>query len=470
MFQTVEIDVVGQSYTSRSLPLSGQVTRNLYPEPLAEGLSSSALLSWPGAKAFSIGGSFNRGIYEKEWLGYVFTVEGTGLYKTNSSGVKTKIGAIAGSGRCVFAGAAFYLYIVTGGKVYKTDGETVSEVTDSDLETPNSAAFLNSQLIYDGNQGRFCVSDAGDGSSIDGLNYATAESSADDLTRVYEFRENLILFGTDSLEHWYNSGVGSPPFDRFQGSSRSIGIAGVHAVTHTDKAVYFLGHDRTIYRLEGYEPNQVSSIAINNAVENYQTVSDCFAYSLKLQGQSIVVFTFPSANKTWAFSETFNQWFELSSGVNGGRHIANGHCYAFGKHLITDYRSGNIYEWDLEKYDSYGETIIKERVISPISSIKIGKPGLRFECSRFELILESGVGLANGQGVNPVFMLSHSTDGGKTWSVESFLSPGDLGQYRKKVEYYFFASCYELLVKIRVSDPVAVSIYAGAADIQLAGY
>lgn len=463
---SVNLPLIGQSYESRTIPLSAQVTRNLYPEPVAAGLSPSALLCWPGEKAFSTGSGANRGLYE--WKGAAYAVNGTNLVKIDSSGTQTTIGTIAGTSRCVFAGASSYLYIVAGGSAYRTDGATVTFIMDTDLETPNSVAFLNSQLIYDGDSGRFCTSVAGDGSSIDSLNYATAESAADDLTRVYTFQESLILFGENSIEQWYNSGVGSPPFDRFQGSLRQIGIEGVHSVTHSEKAVYFLGNDKTIYRLEGYEPVQVSTVAINNAIESYSDVTDCFAVSVKLQGQSIVVFNFPAANKTWAYSETSGLWFELSSGVNGGRHLANGYCYAFGKHLIADYRNGNIYEWDLDTFDSNGGTIIRERVTQPFTSTNLGGPsGKTVFWHSVELIINSGNGLATGQGSTPYVMMSFSDDLGLTWSTEQWVSAGALGAYQWRVQWHSLGASQGRVYKFRMSDPIEFNLFELSAEVEV---
>lgn len=467
---TVAVDIVGQSYVSRSLPLSAQVSRNLYPEIVTTGKSGSALHSFPGKKLFSSGSGNNRGVYRKEWNGSVYTVNGTTLYKVSSLGVQTNLGTIAGDGRCVIEATLNYVYIVTSGNVYRTDGATVSQVTDADLETPNSVAFLNQRMIYDGDNGRFWVSDVGDGGDINSLNFASAESSPDDLLRVYQFRQQIVMFGADSFEPWYDSASGNPPLDRVEGGLRPVGVASVYGVTNTDKAIYFLGHDRAIYRVEGYEPVQVSTVAISNAIESYSTVSDCFSYSLKFQGKSFVIFAFPAANKTWAFIEESNSWIELSSGVSGGRDSANGYCYAFGKHLVTDYQSGNIYELDIDTFGEDGSEFIRERVIRPISSVDLGVPGKRIQMSRFELIIESGVGTATGQGVSPAFMMSHSTDGAKTWSVETIISPGELGSYRKKVEYFAFANGYDIIIKLRVSDPINVSIHSAAADIRLAGH
>lgn len=470
MYQTYPIDVIDQSYTSRSLPLSAQVTRNLYPEIVTTGKTQKALHTIAGKKLFSTGSGSNRGCYRKEWYGNKYTVNGTTLYKVNSSGTQTGIGTISGSGRCVFESSENYLYIVTGGRVFRSDGVTVSQVVDPSLESPNSIAFINTQMVYDGAYDKFWVSNAGDGGTLNALNFAFAQSSPDDLIRVYQFRQQIIMFGADSLEPWYNTGQGNPPMDRVEGALRPVGIAGVHCVTNTPAAVYFLANDRTVYRIEGYEPVQVSTVAINNAIESYTTVSDCFAYSYKFQGQNFVVFTFPTANKTWAFLEESNAWVELSSGVNGGRDIANGYCYAFGKHLLTDYRNGNIYELDIDTFSDNGAEFIRERVIRPISAIDIDQPGKRILMSRFELIIETGIGLATGQGSDPAFMFSYSVDGGRTWSAETWVSPGNLGAYTKKVEYYCFASGHDILIKFRISDPIKVSIHAASADLMLAGY
>lgn len=464
---TVPIPLVGQSYESRTMPLSAQVTLNLYPEPSTSGLSDSALLSWPGAKMFAESISANRGMYHKQWLGYVFTVEGTNLIKTNSTGTKTTVGAIPGKARCVFAGDTFFLYVVTEGLVYRTDGSTVESITDPDLETPNSAAFLKNTIVYDGDEGTVWISSPGDGGNIGSLDYVGADSSADDVVRVYTFRDNLIIFGTDSLEQWYYSGVDNPPIDPYQGSARPIGLASVHAVTQTDKAVYFLGHDRTIYRLEGYEPNQVSSVAINNAIEGYTDVSNCFAFSLKLQGQSFVIFSFPDSGKTWAFSETVGAWFELSSGTAGGRHLANGHCYAFGKHLICDHQNGNIYEWDLETYTDNGSEIVRERVTQPIFSDLLGVAGKTLFWNKLELVINSGKGLATGQGSNPQVILRYSDDHGRTWSTEQWASVGKIGAYQKKVEWHGLGASDTRIYKFRFTDPIPFNMFKLYADVEV---
>lgn len=460
-----QISLVGPSYESRSLPLSAQSTVNLYPEPVPNGLSPSALLCWPGAKLFAEGEGVNRGLYD--WRGFIYAVNGTKLYSISSTGSKTELGNIPGGARCVFAADAFYLYIVTGGSVYRTDGATVSEVTDSDLESPNSVAFINNQFVYDGDQGRFTISEPGDGGNIDALNYATAEALYDDLIRVYTFNQQIYMMGAKSIEPWYNSGVGTPPLDRIDGGLSHVGIAGIHAVTNTDKAVYFLGHDRTCYRLNGYLPEQISTIAINNAIEGYADVSDCFCFALKLQGQSFVIYSFPSADKTWCYSESINYWFELSTGVDGGRHLVNSYCYAFGKHLISDYRNGNVYEWDVETYSDNGAEQPRERVTQPIYSDFISAPGKTVFWNSIRLVMNSGNGLVLGQGVQPQVMMQFSDDGGRTWSTEDWRTSGKMGVYKWEVEWVSLGAAESRIYRFRVTDPVECHFYKLFADIEV---
>ena len=317
-------------------------------------------------------------------------------------------------------------------------------------------------------KGRFAVSDAGDGGSIDGLNYAAAEALYDDLLRVYVFNQQVYMLGSKSIEPWYNSGVGSPPFDRVEGGLSHVGIAGVHAVTNTDKAMYFLGSDRTCYRLNGYIPEQISTIAINNAIENYSDASDCFCFSLKLQGQSFVVYSFPSADKTWAFSESAAMWFELSTGTTGGRHLANGYCYAFGKHLVSDYRSGNVYQWDISTYTDNGETIVRERTTQPIYSDFIASPDKTMFWNSLKLTVNSGNGLATGQGSNPQVMLNYSDDAGQTFeAAESWRSTGRMGAYKWDVEWASLGSAVGRIYKFRVTDPIECHFFKLSADIEV---
>lgn len=463
----IPLKLTGGSYESRTKPLSSQRTLNMYPELVPDGNAPSALLCWPGDKLFSSGSSANRGILSKVWKSHVYLVNGTDLIKLSSSKVQSVVGSIPGAGRCVFAATPNYVYVVTGGNVYRCDGSSTSQVTDTDLETPNAATFINSVLVYDGDGGRFVVSNPGDGGNIDPLNYATAESACDDLIRPYAYKQMVLMCGTDTIEPWYHSGSGSPPLDRIDQAILQVGIAGAYSITHTTKAVYFLGSDRAPYRLEGYTETPISDPAIAHTIEQFADVSDCICDHARLQDQNFIIFSFPSANKTFAYSERYGSWLELSSGVNYERHLFNGHCYAFGKHLITDYSTGNVYEWDINTFDSNGDPLVRERVVSPVFSEQYTEGDKPIFWNSLKLVINSGNGLITGQGSDPQVMMQYSDDGGMTWSSELWESAGQAGAYTWEVEWFGLGSAVNRIYKFRVTDPIEFHMFKLFADIEV---
>lgn len=505
----IPINIVGQSLSSRSRQYSSQACINLYPEVTQGARSDAALMCWPGTKGLayspygtgSKAGYFptgaNRGLYV--FKNELYEVRDEGLYKiTSTAGVlgydgavdygnPTQIGIVTGTGRAVFADDGVTMVIVADAKVYTYDSTTFTEVNDSNLDDPNAVAFLNNQWIYDGLDGGFIVSDVGNPASFNPLNYATAEALGDDLIRPYAFNQLLYLFGEKSTETWFNSGVGNPPFDRVEGGIIAKGIAGVYCICNTDQFLYFLGDDRNVYQLTGSQIRSISPAAIAHEIENYTTVSDCFFFNLKLEGQDFIVITFPSEDITWCYSETANFWFQLTSGSTGGRHLANSYAFCYGKHIIgvtetpitysTDLTKYSICEFDINTYTDVENnyyvtngTQIKERVISPINGDLLNKFGSRVAMNKLHLIMRTGVGIETGQGSNPVVMLSLSIDGGETWTQEYQVSIGSGGKYQTKVEWYHLDSFYDGTIKIRFSDPVFVSVERAVITMDTAGY
>lgn len=465
---TIPLNLTGSTYKSRSLPLSAQVTRNLYPELVDNEAAKSkfVLQSFPGMKLFGSSSGTDRGQFEH--LGTVYRVLSTTLYSVDSSGVHTSLGTIAGTARCIFDGIGSNVVIANGsGKVYEYDGATVAEITDSDLEAPLCVAHINNQIIFDGDGGRFATSDVGDATSINGLNYASAESNADDLIRPYVFNQLVYMMGDKTIEPWHNSGIGNPPFDRVEGGIIPVGLLARYSVANNDRFMYFLGDDNGIYRIEGVaNAIKVSTIAIDRTIAEFTTVDDATGWCFSLEGQNFYKITFPSSDKSFCYAETSNQWFELSSGIDAGRHRASSHAFAFRRNLIGDVDSGNLYEWDIDTFTDAGNTIVRVRDTGPLHGELLGAPGKRIEMDRFELIMERGVGLVSGQGSDPVVMLQVSDDGGKTFSTERWGKIGKLGQFKIKVEWHALGSFFERIVRIKTSDPVFYSFHSASADLR----
>lgn len=462
--KTIPIDICGQTYQDRSPQLSSQLTRNMYLGQGRAGESKFVLYDFPGCKPFATGVAADRGM--TLFQGVVYSVQGTTLYSVSSSGTLTSIGTIGSGNRCVFRNNGSILVIVTGGIVYTYDGTTLAVETDADLESPRGVAYLNNQFLFDGDGGRFVAADAGT-TDIDGLSYATAESHPDDLLIPYDFDQLVYMFGEQSIEPWFNSGVGSPPFDRLDQGIIQLGLGAIHSVANDDQFIYFLADNGAVYKLKGSSVQRISTPAIDNAVASY-TKGDAVGFCFTYHGQDFYQINFPEISLL--YSATFGYWVELSNGLNGERHLANSYVFAYDKHLVADYMTGNIYELDPLTYTDNGETRLRTRILPPLTGAQMGIHGRRVIAGRLQLDMEVGVGLASGQGSVPQIMCEWSNDGGKTWGNQSFVEIGEAGEYSKKVEFFQFASGYSLVARISCSDPVYLSIFSAFADVDDGGY
>ncbi len=466
-FQTIPVIVTGPSYQDRSRPLASQETKNFYHEVVRGSQEQYVLKSFPGLKAFgSVVGTVDRGATRMAEV--IYRVVDQSLYNVDSFGTHTYLGSILGTARCIFANDGINLFVVTELKTYKYDGVSVTEITDPDISGSKSVEFFNNQFIYTKDK-LSVVSEVGDGGSATSLNAIGAESLPDDLVRDKWFDQVLYRFGDRSVESWYNSGVGTPPIARIEGQIFSIGCAAIHSVINTKDALYWLGSDRSVYRTRGGVEEAISSTAISQAIESYSVVDDAFAFEFVLDGKSFVGWTFPTANQTWVLQEDLGPdgWFELSSGVDGEAWQVDSLVVAYGKILVGD--QGNLFELSLSTFSNNGDVLQRRRVTSSINGKSIGAPGKRLQMSRFELIMEKGVGLITGQGEDPLIMIEYSTDGGKSWSEGTWMRAGRLGETDIRAEWFSMITFYDLMVRITTSDPVDYNIYSGAIDVRLAG-
>lgn len=476
MYKWLPVNIVGQDYRSRSRPLSAQSTKNLTVESNPAARTQLAMHSWPGSirRLTSTYGA-DRGSHV--FQGRLYKVSGTTLLSVSSLFSETSIGTIAGSQRCIFADDGVNMVIVTGSTAYQYNGVTLSTIADADLESPDSVAVLNNQLIYDGNNGRWVVATAGDPDDIPDINYAVAESNGDDLVRVYVFNQTVYLMGVRTIETWFNSGSGSPPFTRIDGGIiETLGLYALHSVANTNNYLYFLASDKNVYRITGYQAEMITPPATSYQIFNL-VADDAIGMTLNIDAQNYYILSFPSANKTFTFSEQMFSvdpalsWVELTSGADEDRYRMNSYQFVYGKRLFTDHRNGNVLELDYNTYTDDSEPQIRQRDTAPINGINLGLPAQKLIMSSFRLILHTGVGLETGQGSSPAFYIGTSTDGGRNFDFTGnpYIDPGRSGNYIITVQLDKVLEFEDLIIRIRVSDPIFVSIHGAAILVDKAG-
>ncbi len=305
--------------------------------------------------------------------------------------------------------------------------------------------------------------------TIDPLDFASAEGSPDNLVSLLSDHRELWLFGTQTIEVWFNSGDPAFPFARIPGAYITHGTPAPFSPAALDNTIYWLGQDATgqgmVWRAAGYQPVRCSTHAIEAAMRTYPTIADATSYTYQLDGHAFYVLNFPSGDATWVFDAATNLWHERAfSNADGtlSRHRAEIHVTAFGgKHLVTDYVLNKLYTLDANTYDD-GLSFISGLTKTAISCIRttpyISNELKNMFISRVQLDMQMGQGNVS-VGIPPTVrqpqcMLSWSDDGGYTYSNEHFIDMGDVGEYKKRAIWRRLGRSRERVFLFKITDPI----------------
>lgn len=456
-----------QSYAHPSVPISAQRVVNCFAEKQPpDAKTQVALLGCPGVIQFAdLSGTSIRGA--DVMGGVLYAVCGTTLYSVSSTGAVTALGgAVTGSDPvsmdnngtqlCIVNGTNGYIYSVSGG---------FTLISDADFNAAKTVKFFNQRFVFDETgTGRFFISQSLDGTSIEPLEFTTAESRPDNMMAIGVSQQVLYAFGEKSIEPYQDVGAANFPFERIPGAVIERGLAASMAVAKEDNSLFFLGEDRIFYRLNGQQIQRISNHAIETAWQSYRVISDAIAFAYTWAGHKFVTLTFPTENKTWEFDITTGlphereSWDENSNPL--GRWRANCYVEAYGKQLIGDTFSGKIGYFDASTYTEFGNTVQALAIAPPIHSDRH-----RVFHSRLEMNIEAGVGIVSGQGSDPQFMLDYSDDDGHTFSSrQMWRSMGAGGKFRKRLRWLRMGQSRSRMYRVTISDPVRRTILAAHVD------
>lgn len=463
----MKIGLVGGSYNLRSLPFNAQRSINLFPvmDESGGGKEVSALYGTPGLSAFvTLPDSPIRAVFYSSGKMRAFAVAGEGLYEIFSGGTYSLLGTLeSNESVCSIAENATQMAICDGADLYILTYATdaLAKVTDGDFPGAVSVAFQDQYFIVNKpGSAEAYVSNLADGSAWEALDFATAESSPDDLVRVFSAFGQVWMFGDVSTEVWYNSGNTDYPFARVEGAKMQIGCAAKDSVVDLDNTVFWLGKDKDgqgiVYKAAGYNAQRVSTHAIEYAIRQAIDISAIRGYSYQEDGHLFYVLTGGGMETTLVYDVSTGLWHErayLESDGSYSQHRAIAHMFAFGRHLVGDYATGKVYDMSLSYYDDDGDEIRRERIFTHISD-----EASRFIVRELQVDFEYGVGLSSGQGSSPVAWLQTSNDGAQTWSAELQASIGAIGKRKSRAVWRRLGQFELFTCRVIISDPVKVAI------------
>lgn len=340
-----------------------------------------------------------------------------------------------------------------------------------DVDFPNGATTVTSLggffVVEKPDSNEFQISGSYDAATWDPLDFATAEQAPDLISAVDSDHGLLIIFGLIHTEFWGISGAQDFPFSPIQTATQEYGLAAKFSRAHVANTIAFLSRNpqgqAQVRWFQGYNAVVISTPDVDAVINSFDTTTDAVALSYVTDGHEMYQLTFPSANRSFLFDCTTQIWSEVQTGTDLiGRHVGNLAVQFQGSSLITDYRRFTVYKTDSTVYTDNGETI--KRLIQTRHGIEDGNV---YGVDEIFLDMETGVGLAIGQGSDPQIMLQISRDGGRTFGPERWTSIGMAGQYLgPRAIWRRCGSGRDLTARFAMTDPVKFVITYGAASLR----
>lgn len=522
----MQIPFLAPAYLGRSVDINTSRSINLFLEP-SQGRSKSemALVGTPGTSLWQyIGTSPIRGMYR--FGDYLFVVSGTGLYRVGPSNnvvsvgsLNTSVGPVEFTDNGIAAqgvgGNQLVIIDYTYGYIYNLlDNSLVTHPSPNFPQPVKSVTYMDGYIIATGGNMGITVSELYDASTYNGLAIAAAIANPDNIQRLINLHQQLFVIKEFSTEIWYNTGTATQdgcPFARVQGAVIDYGTVAPLSVARGNNSVFFLANQRIgdgtgalcgVVQLDGYTPTVVSPPSITYRISKLSSIKDAQAFCYVDEGHTFYQITFPSDDVTLVYDALTQSWHERSTYTtpsevvfsNTGtptpkatlptrinRHLASCYTNFQNKHLIGDYRIGNVYHLSSDYYSDNGEPIISE-CIAPViydtnesnavsitkltvdAEVGVGDGG--YDLNPYGIgyladgdILADGISYAGATleistSGDPYYRLSWSDDNGHTWSSEYEAAAGKIGEFSTRLVWWRLGMAYRRVFKLKISAAV----------------
>ena len=297
----------------------------------------------------------------------------------------------------------------------------------------------SSRLIYiRAGSGRLYWADALT-STINALNFATAESSPDHLLDCKFMGDTLLLFGAETVEFWPASKLDPAlPFVPLVGRVFPVGIRATGCATLFASTFAWITNRNQV--CVGNPDTVISNSGLEERLRASTTAS---LFKMRIEGDDFLVVRLDTS--TWVFSTRSSQWstFESYSLTNWIPQCSTGTYLGSGV-------DGNVIQFSNDHQDFGGVLERRFRAGAPLNgdNLQVNNVMLRTNPGQTPFIVPTYD--------NPTVEMRASGDGGFTWSKWREKSLGKQGVYRMDMRWRslgLFGSP-GFLAAFRVTDPV----------------
>jgi hypothetical protein len=340
--------------------------RNFYLEQDVTGISPDKTLrvQRPGLTAYRTLPGAIRGLNFREATGETFAVAGGTLYNSD-----TASGGIAGIDQTPMVSTPFGLFIAGGGTLYTYDIALSSIALPDDAPdggTVQDIDQLDAYVLVLLPSGRFYWIVPG-ATTIDPLNFATAESLPDGAMAIRRLGDEFIILGTQGAEIWQATGDPDAPFQRATGRGYEKGCLYRDTVVRFDNTLVWVTDQYEVCRASAV-PEVISDPALSDRIR--RATGDCSAMTFAIDGHDLWLLRIPGQG-TFAYDALTKAWSEFATYQESVWRpwVSIQHD---GLILVGSSVDGKIYEVDPESATDDGVMI--ERIVSATVGLNAKPP------------------------------------------------------------------------------------------------
>lgn len=211
--------------------------------------------------------------------------------------------------------------ILSAGVFYLWNGTTLSKVQQRDKQDANATGLeysdlpaivdidvLNGYFLFATASGTFFWLTPGE-TSVNPLNYATAEGNPDGCLALRRLRDDIYIYGPNSIEVWQASGDADATFQRASGRLIDRGMMNRDTLAVYDNSLVWMGDDGIVYRMSDV-PKRISDFGIEERTKNRTGLPSAWVFTSL--GHKFYVLRIPGEG-TFAYDAPTESWCEFST-------------------------------------------------------------------------------------------------------------------------------------------------------------
>lgn len=402
---------------------------------------------------------------------------GTKFYTLDSTGALTALtGTVSGSDKTFFARnnatTPDIVFVCNDGPFELTTGTKVA-YSDGDIGSPNSVCFHDSYFMFTYGSGKLQASGV-NATSIGTLDFTTAESNPDGLSRAWSFRGLLYAAGPATIE------VYGPPINATgfpltrQGYHITPGLITPFAVAGFEAEFgnfpIYVGSDHTVRQLNQSNPVKISPPDLDFLIASVADKTDLEALCYITRGNPFWQLTCNTGTDatswTWVYNVNNQTWHERKSyGLSRSRMTLS--LAAFETWLFGDTQANVILEVDPQKATESGQPLIAIIESAPAKDF----PN-RVRVARTDIDMTVGQGDVTGTDpieTDPTVLVSWSDDGGATFTNPWNRKIGEQAEYSHRIilNNTGLSGPMGRRWRLQVSDPVHFGLMGGDMHSEL---